>query len=146
MDIKIKVDPPGPPGRWYRQKLPEGIKNNDAYQLMDYACNLCKKVERIWNGRNAVSPFGVKCNSCGGTMTHINWHNDVRNKNYVPAKGQRYFVDFTRERAEEVARKWTESFQKTEYAFPPEEVEDKIYKKIHELMNSECSMDLVTKD
>ena len=125
-------------------KLPEGIKNNDAYKLMDYRCEICKKVERIWNGRNAVSPFGIHC-TCGSTMYHINWYQDIRNKYYVPAKGQRYFADFTKERAEILAKKWIERLDGTEWEIWPERYDEVLINKIHELLHDECAMDILTK-
>jgi len=126
-----------------KRELPEGIKNSDAYKLMDYRCEICKKVERIWNGRNAVSPFGIHC-TCGGTMYHENWHGDIRNKNYVPVKGQRYFADFTKERAEKAANRLIKQIQESGHPFPENAVEDILFEKIHELMHGECSMDLLT--
>jgi hypothetical protein len=127
------------------KELPEGIKNADAFKLMDYYCNMCRKLERVWNGRNAASPFSIPC-TCSGTMQHANWHDDIRVINYPVPKGQRYFADFTRQRAEEIAKRYIDRFQKTEYALPEHEVEDALYQKIHDLMHDECSMDLLTKE
>jgi hypothetical protein len=124
------------------------IKNNDAYKIMYYQCEneMCKRLERIWNSRNAVSPFTVGCPICGSTMSHVFWNEDVFNQNYVPLKGQRYFADYTRERAEKVAKAYIDRFQKTEYALPEVEVENAFYQKMHELMHGGCSMDILTKE
>lgn len=69
----------------------------EAFCLMDYGCEDCKKIERLWNSRDGVTPFIIGCPSCGGAMRHINWNNDLCNPDYVPESGQRVFIDMTKE-------------------------------------------------
>lgn len=87
----------------------------DWFMLMWYACK-CGHRERIWNSREAVTPFTLKCPSCGeGTMEHVDWHMDVYDPNYKPNLGQGVFINMTKERALMFAKRRMKSFDGTEY-------------------------------
>lgn len=124
------------------------FKHHDAFMLMEYGCNKCAKVEKIWNGRNNVSPFGTSCSdkTCKGSMTHINWRHDVQLPLYQPPPGSRYFADFTRERAEEVAARMIKLYKGTEHELEvgTKEYNDLYWEHVHRLMNGDCSMDILT--
>lgn len=125
---------------------PRKFKHNDSFLLMEYACRKCGKSEKIWNGRDAVSPFSVCCSACDGTMSHVNWHSDVRLPDFAPPKGSRYFADFTKERAEELAKKRIAAFKGTEFEVSPESEEyQEIYKSLCKSFLTESgSMDVLT--
>lgn len=124
------------------------FKHHDAFMLMDYGCDKCGKVEAIWNGRNNVSPFGTSCSTqnCKGSMIHINWRHDVRVPDYKPPPGSRYFADFTRKRAEEKAAQIIKLYKGTPYEIEPgtQEYNDFYWEQVHQLMNGDCSMDILT--
>lgn len=48
----------------------------EAFCLMWYGCK-CGHRERIWNSRDGVTPFGMGCPSCGGSMSHVDWQKDI---------------------------------------------------------------------
>jgi len=66
-----------------------------------YRCDNCRKKEKIWNSRPRVVPFTVKCDNCdNGIMRHINWNIDEYAPDHTPEKGDRIFVDLSREAAD----------------------------------------------
>ena len=92
------------------------LEAHDSYMLMAYLCRKCNHREQIWNGRDGVSPFCVNCSKCDGTMSHVDWNKDVRDPDYCPPKGSRYFADFTPPRALEAAAARVKSLDGTEFA------------------------------
>lgn len=125
--------------------MPE-LKCRDSYQLMEYTCDKCGTVERIWNGRDGVSPFMIKCARCGGTMQHTNWNKDRCVPDYKPPKDSRYFSDFTRERAAEAAKKRVEIFAGTEFELKPGTPEyiEMVENLTVNFLGDCCSMDVLT--
>lgn len=79
-------------------------QHKEAFCLMWYACESCPHVERIWNSRNGVTPFGCGCPSCGGTMLHTEWYKDDPQPNYKPRSGQAFWRDGTMDEAEKIIR------------------------------------------
>lgn len=79
-------------------KQPEGLRH------MWYRCDTCGVRERIWNSRPRVTPYCIQCRECHGEMTHVDWQLDSYDPNYQPKKGDRIFVDWSREAAEKVNR------------------------------------------
>lgn len=77
-------------------RQPEGLK------LMWYKCDKCKKREQIWNSRPRVTPLMINCskNKCNGLMTHVDWELDKYAPDHIPKKGERIFVDWSKEAAE----------------------------------------------
>lgn len=122
------------------------FKHNDSFLLMEYACRGCGKSEKIWNGRDAVSPFSVCCSACDGHMSHVNWHNDIRAQHYTPPEGSRYFAEFTPDRAGEVAKKMIEVHNGTEFEVLPGSPDyDKLFTDLRDgLLNDSGSMDVLT--
>lgn len=67
----------------------------EGYALMWYGCE-CGHRERIWNSRDGVTPFGLRCPSCGSlTLRHVDWGQDVFAPTHVLTPGQRFFRDGT---------------------------------------------------
>lgn len=74
-------------------------KHKEAFALMWYACQ-CGHRERIWNSRDGVTPYGgVPCPSCGGGMTHVQFHLDEPAPGHELRDGQLFFADGTPEEA-----------------------------------------------
>ena len=67
--------------------------HKEAFHLMWYECEKCKCRERLWNSRDGVTPFMLNCTICSGLMQHIAWRSDEYAPNFMPAKGQRVFID-----------------------------------------------------
>ena len=67
----------------------------EAFCLMEYWCCACKTREIIWNSRDGLTPFQIRCRQCGNTMVHRDFRSDVCIPNYVPFKGNRIFVGCT---------------------------------------------------
>lgn len=65
----------------------------EAYCLMKYFCKSCHTSEILWNSRDGVTPFIIRCKWCGGEASHIDWDKDQCNPNYTPMHGQRVFID-----------------------------------------------------
>jgi hypothetical protein len=68
-------------------------KHAEAYCLMKYKCEKCRKTEILWNSRDGVTPFMINCEKCDGHMQHTDWNEDKRIINYIPKIGQRVFID-----------------------------------------------------
>lgn len=88
----------------------------ERFALMEYRCQECGAFERIWNSRNAVTPFCVDCgvSGCRGLKQHVNWTHDVRIY-HLPWEAERVFISVTRELAAEIARKKLNHFIKQEH-------------------------------
>lgn len=83
----------------------------ERFALMEYRCGLCGAFERIWNSRNAVTPFCVDCATpnCSGLKQHVNWTHDARIY-HLPDVADRVFISVTHELAAEIARKKLDRF------------------------------------
>lgn len=94
-----------------------GTKYNhkEAFCLMYYKCEKCNKIEKLWNSRDGVTPFVIRCRHCDGEAVHVMWQLDRFMPDYIPILGQRVFIDITKERAEEIAKKRIEHFNKLGY-------------------------------
>lgn len=68
---------------------------HEAFALMEYGCESCGKVEVVWNSRDGVTPFMIRCQDCRGTMRHINWNKDQFAPNHIPPIGSRVFFSCT---------------------------------------------------
>lgn len=65
----------------------------EAFHLMQYACVKCGHEELIWNSRNGVTPFCIRCPLCGQLdMEHVNWREDETLPNYQPQPGELIFT------------------------------------------------------
>lgn len=67
----------------------------EAFCLMLYQCNDCRKLEFLYNTRDGVTPFGIICKHCGGfDALHVAWGADVCIPNWTPPPGTlRLFKD-----------------------------------------------------
>ncbi len=84
--------------------------HKEAFCLMNYRCEKCGKLETLWNSRDGVTPFIIGCKYCGGESRHVAFHLDICSPIYKPKPGQRIFVDMTKEKAKEIAKKRIEMF------------------------------------
>ena len=82
----------------------------EAFCLMKYATDDGSEIEWIWNSRDGVTPFCIRTRSGEKEMRHIDWQFDICIPHYKPSKGERIFVDLTRERAEQFARERVETY------------------------------------
>jgi hypothetical protein len=92
------------------------LQHAEAFCVMQYRCeNDCR--EFLWNSRDGVTPFTIKCAQCGGSMEHVNWQDAVRlltieEVHQIFPDVQRVFVDASpfhkhiRASAEEYVNKW----------------------------------------
>lgn len=69
----------------------------EAFCLMQYKCEACGLTEMLYNSRDGVTPFIIRCVRCGGEAQHVNWKQDFRILNL------RVFINMTEERAREIA-------------------------------------------
>ena len=83
----------------------EKYKHKEAFCLMRYVCRTCGFSEWMWNSRDGVTPYGVKCRNCpNGAEHHVNWRDDRRTgPDFVPPPGLRMFIDKTMETARQEA-------------------------------------------
>ena len=77
--------------------------HKEAFCLMLYECERCGRSETLWNSRDGVTPFIIRCRHCNGEARHINWFMDECKPNHKPKPGQRIFVDMTKEKARKIA-------------------------------------------
>lgn len=93
----------------------------ERFALMWYACGDCPHVERIWNSRNGVTPFGLSCPSCGG---HKLYHTNFREDEFAPRhelrKGQRFFRDGTPDEAVAIIERRFSLYEKSGDKIPEE--------------------------
>lgn len=77
--------------------------HKEAFCLMLYECERCGESETLWNSRDGVTPFIIRCRHCNGEARHINWFLDECKPNHKPRPSQRIFVDMTKEKARKIA-------------------------------------------
>ncbi len=80
-------------------------KHKEAFALMWYGCRNCGHLERIWNSRDGVTPFGTGCPSCSGILKHVLWEQDDCKPNYRLNPGQRFWRDGTLAEATEILKR-----------------------------------------
>jgi hypothetical protein len=73
----------------------------EAFKLMFYASKDGKRIERIWNSRDGVTPFGIYAPNGDGhdELHHVAWKADAFEAMHVPAVGDFVFVSLSLERA-----------------------------------------------
>lgn len=79
-------------------RLSNKYDHQEAFCLMTYRCKQCLKEEVLWNSRDGVTPYIIRCQACGGESSHINFEKDKRELNYFPPSGSRVFVNLTHDR------------------------------------------------
>lgn len=78
-------------------------RHKEAFMLMRYWCD-GEHPELIWNSRDGITPFSVRCHSCQLTAYHVDWHRDLYAPDYNPPLGDRYFRDGLPEEAAAIMR------------------------------------------
>lgn len=81
-----------------------GFQHKEAFCLMNYRCQRCNQVELLWNSRDGVTPFIVRCAQpeCKGEMQHIDFWRD-RPVGELSNEANRVFINLTREAAKAIA-------------------------------------------
>lgn len=93
-----------------RPLAPLPRRNADGFTLMWYAAQDGTHRERIWNSRDAVTPFCVGSRDNSTEITHVDWHLDEFAPSYVPRIGERVFVNLTPELARPIAQAYVEKY------------------------------------
>lgn len=84
-----------------RGPLPTGYWHKEAFCLMDYKCKECGTLEQLWNSRDGVTPFSIRCrdahcngkDTLGSPMSHVDFHKDKCYPAFVPHPGLRIFIN-----------------------------------------------------
>ena len=87
--------------------------HKEAFCLMWYQCKTCGGRVRIWNSRDGVTPFGVRCRAGGCAsidMLHADFRADLCVPDHVPEVGDLVFVDMTEARLAESIRERVENY------------------------------------
>jgi hypothetical protein len=94
----------------------------EAFKIMTYRCKICRFSEKIWNSRDGVTPFCVKCPNCKkDAHHHVDWHEDIYAPDYIPLPGERVFIDFPESLKPVTARRRIQSMKGTKYEVPENE-------------------------
>lgn len=110
--------------------------HKEAYYLMEYKCKACGTSEILWNSRDGVTPFGIRCPRCEKDMLHANWEMDRCYPDFIPAPGMRIFIDLTPEKHREAMIKRAEMFW-NDKKYKELGAREK-YKTLDEFINSLC--------
>lgn len=103
-----------------KQPRESGYHHGEAFMLMWYECKDCHHSEQIWNSRDGVTPFGMKCPQCNGSqMLHQNWGSDVFAPQHQLKPGQRFWRNGTPDEAEAIMRRRIEAMR-GRYPLTPE--------------------------
>ena len=90
-------------------------KHREAYCLMIYRCENCGHIERIWNSRDGVTPFGTACPSCAGNVMYHLFGSDQCMPEHKLNKFQKFWRDGLPHEAERILRRRHALVQKTKY-------------------------------
>jgi len=104
----------------------------EGYAIMQYRCEACGKIEKIYNARDGVTPFIVSCIYCGGNAQHINWHEDIYDPEYIPEPGQRIFFSMPIELARVFAKRNLKKDEQS--AYPPPQAGTQERKELEEAL------------
>lgn len=88
------------------------FNHKEAFCVMTYRCKSCGHEERVWNSRDGITPFCIGCPRCGKPEHyHEDWFNDRFDPMHrmFMVKGERMFVNMTKERARNYAVKNVDS-------------------------------------
>ena len=96
----------------------------EAWKRMIYACEKCHHVEKIWNARPHVTPFGVSCPACGEIMNHKYFRSDAYEPDRRPRQGELIFIDLPPELALIYARRRVVKTQEAGYEIPEGKTEE----------------------
>jgi hypothetical protein len=71
-------------------------RHREAFCIMQYRSKDGTEAERLWNSRDGVTPFMILSRN-GTPMSHVDWHKDICDPDFVPPSGMRVFVNATLE-------------------------------------------------
>lgn len=75
------------------------FKSKEAFCVMQYACEECGNIERLWNSRDGVTPFVISSACCDKALSkHVAFSQDWATP-APPAYVKRVFVTMTRKLA-----------------------------------------------
>ena len=85
------------------------LKHPEAFRIMPYKCPKCGFVEYIWNSRDGVTPFSIKCikKGCDSLADHVFPHvmnKDEKFTRLAPRNIDRYFVTMSWRQARSIAK------------------------------------------
>lgn len=116
-----------------------GHSHAEAFCLMQYQCKTCGHLETIWNSRDGVTPFSMRCPSCGnpnqsmGGMYHVGrGRYYVGRDRYAPKhklhRYQKYWRDMTADEAIHYVEQRYGQLEGTEYEMSKEKRDEWIAK------------------
>lgn len=91
----------------------KGFKYKEAYCLMRYTCTNCDSKEFVWNSRDGVAPFSIRCGCCEKLMYHSDESLNVPYKDYIPTDNMRVLYGDSNERVKVITGKQYLSLQRT---------------------------------
>lgn len=102
-----------------RQKTSRGHAHAEAFCLMRYECRDCEHGEVIWNSRDGVTPFTIRCPVCGTSeMVHVDWADDEYAPDHVPEPGQGVWIGFPPELRRPMAAARIQAFDGSAWEVP----------------------------
>lgn len=125
--------------KYYMKVIDMNFKHCEAYCCMTYKCDKCNEEERIWNSRDGVTPFIIRC-KCGGEMQHINFAKDERILNRVPEDEERVFSTMTYKDKKRMAKERAENLIKIGYKKPKDK--NKLIKQLIREYNEEYKREM----
>lgn len=60
---------------------------------------------RIYNSRDGVTPFILRCEQFEMDLQHVHWQGDIRNVEYLPKKGDLIWRDITKQDVEKMSKR-----------------------------------------
>ena len=94
-------------------------RHAEAFCLMWYRCRSCNHIERFWNSRDGVTPFGTTCPKCNSSeMLHDRWNEDQCVPNHIPTHGQGIWIDIPPSLRVVAARARVAAFDDSDYPVP----------------------------
>lgn len=93
-----------------------GYLHAEAYCLMTYECVKCGQREQIWNSRDGITPFFIRCAKCDGEAKHVEAQRlDRRYRDFKPQAGVRIFIDMPYAQAFDIALRRYEQMLQRQY-------------------------------
>lgn len=109
-----------PSDRPFPKAIQSGMSHAEAYCLMLYQCETCNFMEILYNSRDGVTPFTIKCRICGEAQSHTSFQLDKYMPNFKSYKGMRIFIDLTEDKARKI-------YEKSYNNIISQELRDKIF-------------------
>lgn len=103
------------------QNIIRSHQHIEAFCLMWYQCKTCGHLERIWNSRDGVTPFGIQCPSCSSQeCTHVAFGSDQYEPQHTMNRYQKFWRDGTPDEAEAFMRRRFEMMREHGHEITPE--------------------------